>query len=70
MATERSTTPGEAEVQTEAHCNHHWIIEPAQGSTSQGVCQTCKAVREFRNSVDWEYGNRKPGRPSAEDRLN
>jgi hypothetical protein len=46
-------------------CHHHWIIEPANGSVSRGVCQACEEVREFKNSIEWEYGGRKPGRPAS-----
>ena len=46
-------------------CPHHWVIEPAHGSVSEGVCQICQEVREFKNSIGWEYGQRKPGRPAS-----
>ena len=32
-------------------CVHHWKIEPANGPTSRGVCQMCKEVRAFANTV-------------------
>ena len=32
-------------------CIHHWVIETANGPTSQGVCATCGSSREFCNSV-------------------
>jgi len=35
-----------------AACNHHWIIEAANGHTSQGVCRLCQQVREFENSTN------------------
>ncbi len=31
-------------------CKHHWIIEPANGATSMGVCKVCQAEMEFYNS--------------------
>ena len=40
-------------------CVHHWIIEPAEGPTSAGVCAKCKASKDFSNSVhtpDWKSG--------------
>ena len=40
-------------------CSHHWVIEPANGSLSRGVCQICQEVREFENSIGWEYWQRK-----------
>ena len=41
-------------------CCHHWIIEPANGPISRGVCRTCLEVREFKNSIaemerDFQY---------------
>jgi hypothetical protein len=35
-------------------CCHYWIIQPAVGPISEGVCQKCGEVREFRNSIDYE----------------
>ena len=37
-------------------CQHHWVIEPAEGSTSQGHCKKCHEVRDFKNSVP-DYGS-------------
>jgi|TARA_B100002003_G_scaffold92564_1_gene86325 hypothetical protein len=34
-----------------ALCRHHWIIEPANGPVSRGVCRNCQETRQFRNSV-------------------
>ena len=31
-------------------CTHHWVIDPADGHLSRGVCKLCHAVREFENS--------------------
>ena len=33
---------------------HHWVIEPANGVTSPGVCQLCGAEKEFANTIE-EY---------------
>lgn len=33
-------------------CQHHWLIETAEGPTSLGKCQFCHESREFKNSVD------------------
>ena len=33
-------------------CNHHWLIEPAIGPTSKGVCKLCGAEKEFNNIID------------------
>ena len=42
--------PGEERV-SEA-CRHHWIIEAPMGPVSNGVCQVCKEVREFKNYIE------------------
>ena len=50
-------------------CCHHWIIQPAVGPISEGICQKCGEVREFKNSIDYEteWANRKEaGRSSSE----
>ena len=33
-------------------CAHYWVIEPANGPVSQGQCQNCFEVRDFKNFVD------------------
>ncbi len=30
-------------------CCHYWIIEPADGPTSKGMCQFCGEEKEFDN---------------------
>jgi hypothetical protein len=50
-------------------CCYHWIIQPAVGPISDGTCQECGEVREFKNSIDYEteWANRKEaGRSSPE----
>ena len=32
-------------------CTHHWMIEPADGETSRGVCKLCGDTREFANNI-------------------
>ena len=42
-----------AQIQTHPQtCAHHWIIEPAIGPTSRGVCKLCGSVKIFMNIVD------------------
>ena len=36
---------------TIVQCRHHWIIEAAEGPLSQGVCQNCREVKDFHNSI-------------------
>ncbi len=42
---------GVAEEPTVPECLHHWVIEPADGPTSEGVCQKCAEVKTFANYV-------------------
>lgn len=65
MPTGNVLNPAGEEEQKAPVCHHHWIIEPAHGSVSRGVCQVCEEVREFKNSIEWQYGARKPGRPAS-----
>ena len=39
-----------------SQCCHHWVIEPAEGPLSEGVCQRCGEIKAFSNYVerhDW-----------------
>ena len=38
-------------LQDAPKCCHHWVIEPADGPISLGVCRKCSESREFRNSI-------------------
>ena len=33
-------------------CVHHWLIEPATGPVSRGVCKLCGEQKEFFNILD------------------
>ncbi len=39
------------EERTEPTCQHHWVIEPANGPVSWGECQICHEAKEFKNSI-------------------
>jgi hypothetical protein len=39
-------------------CKHYWIIEPANGATSIGVCKVCKAKMEFYNFLTFSQHTR------------
>lgn len=57
---------GNIEGPSVSQCRHHWLIEPASGPVSLGVCRYCHASREFKNSVaeaDLDY--RGPGVPNG-----
>jgi hypothetical protein len=30
-------------------CNHHWVIDSAEGPTSRGRCKLCGTERSFSN---------------------
>lgn len=32
-------------------CRHYWLIEPAEGPMSRGVCHNCQESRDFQNSI-------------------
>ena len=59
-----------SEVTTERrNCSHHWVIPPADGPVSLGVCKFCRLTRAFRNYLDfWEWNphNRQPTPLEAE----
>jgi hypothetical protein len=40
------------EEQQEPKCRHYWVIQPADGPISPGVCQNCGEAREFKNYVE------------------
>ena len=46
------TTVAAVEEQRLPACRHHWVIQPATGPVSPGVCQTCGEVREFKNYIE------------------
>ena len=35
-----------------AECTHYWVIAPAIGPVSQGMCQRCGQTKEFKNYVE------------------
>ena len=56
MAQHISIAP-EQEIEIEstsqlADCRHHWVIQPADGPVSNGLCQACGETREFQNYVE------------------
>ena len=54
---QHTTITFEPEIKTEsissvATCRHHWVIQPADGPVSNGLCQVCGETREFKNYVE------------------
>ena len=33
-------------------CQHHWVIQAADGPTSPGLCQVCGEAKDFKNYVE------------------
>jgi len=50
---------------TQTTCCHYWIIQPAEGPVSLGMCQLCLETREFKNSIEWEFENTPKGRDKS-----
>ena len=42
---------GEEGLVAKGECHHYWLIENAEGPTSNGVCKFCGAEKEFSNSL-------------------
>ena len=45
MVNRQETAP--EEPKNKDKCCHYWIIEPADGPTSRGICRLCGAEKEF-----------------------
>ncbi len=55
-----------AEEPTVPQCLHHWVIETADGPTSEGVCRKCAEVKTFANYVEQHnWSNQADAKPSA-----
>ena len=67
MAQQTSTPPPD-ELENPTQCHHHWVIQAATGPMSQGVCQLCGLVREFKNYVEAAtWGDTRLARRAAAD---
>ena len=51
MLLRQDLAPALIDTETAVICRHYWIIEPAEGPVSQGVCQNCQEIKEFQNSI-------------------
>ncbi len=49
---QKSTATPTIEVENIQGCAHHWVIQPAMGPSSQGVCQICGESKDFQNYVE------------------
>lgn len=56
MAQRTTITPETTEENNDEEvvstCRHHWVIQPADGPVSNGLCQVCGEIREFKNYVE------------------
>ena len=50
--TQNASIPLPTQEEEDARCRHHWVIQPAMGPESQGICQSCGEVRDFKNYVE------------------
>ena len=46
------TSPAPEKEHEVGTCRHHWVIEAPTGPISRGVCQMCKATRDFKNYIE------------------
>ena len=49
---QKATATPTVEVEHVQTCAHHWVIQPAMGPSSQGVCQICGESKDFQNYVE------------------
>ena len=38
--------------EVELGCQHHWLIQAADGPTSPGFCRVCGETKDFKNYVE------------------
>ncbi len=38
--------------EVELGCQHHWLIQAADGPTSPGICRVCGETKDFKNYVE------------------
>ncbi len=67
-----TSTVDETIVDDGPQCMHYWVIQPATGPSSPGICQTCGESRDFKNYVegaswgDSRLSNRSSGEETKE----
>ena len=52
MAQRTAIAPENNDEPAVSTCRHHWVIQPADGPVSNGLCQVCGETREFKNYVE------------------
>ena len=58
------------EEPTGQECHHNWIIQPAEGTDSEAICQNCHEVKTFSNYQErhdrLNNGSQSPSAPTAD----
>ena len=65
---EKLVTQMEMKMTETRTCAHHWVIEPARGARSAGVCKLCGARNDFANSDRSQAAGPGPRPPELGDR--
>ena len=55
MAGEESDKPPDV-----GKCRHYWVIEPANGPVSPGLCQICGQTGVFKNYITGPWDSTRP----------
>ena len=68
----KSKTRTKKVVEVDVPCVHHWIIDSANGPTSEGRCKKCHVTKLFANSVwstpdTWQIGDLSRPSPYAQE---
>ena len=50
--TQQGSIAAPPDIEEAPQCRHYWVIQPASGPVSQGICQSCGESREFKNYVE------------------
>ncbi len=50
--TQQTAIPASEDIEEAPRCMHYWVIQPATGPVSPGICQTCGETRDFKNYVE------------------
>jgi hypothetical protein len=69
MVTRTEARPKNEAPTAAAQCTHFWVIEPARGPTSAGVCKRCGAAKEFHNSLSdlWPAADEAPATVESDE---
>ena len=66
--TQNASAPALVQLDDAPECRHYWVIQPATGPVSPGICQTCGEAREFKNYVEGAaWGDSRLSNRSTED---